>query len=266
MMNVEKVRFDPLNNREGERVEKPPADIEKARLEPLNRREGERVAKSFRNAVNESLIPLVESFRKQDKTESKIFPSPSIRLSAYEREIWQRFEADGKIPSLRFLIDIDGVLVDTDEKINAFIHAFMHGAVKDVIAISREKIGFSELRSLIRCRNAASGSKEKKNISIITDRFSAGVTCFPCFNDSERQSFEKHHIDVRTMVMKPISGVGNIFPDGDELRDDLIYYFGSSHTDEMLARRLRAHLAESGESSEKLIYVEIRPHEKRNVT
>ena len=266
MMNVEKVRFDPLNNREGERVEKPPADIEKARLEPLNVREGERFAKSFHDAVDETLIPLVESFGKKDGRELGESPLPSMHLSAYERDIWQRYATTGQKPSLRFLIDIDGVLVDTDEKINAFIHAFMHGAVKDVIAISREKIGFSELRSLIRCRNAASGSNEKKNISIITDRFSAGVTCFPCFNDSERRSFAKHHIDVRTMVMKPISSVGNIFPDGDELRDDLIYYFGSSHTDEMLARRLRAHLAESGESPEKLIYVEIRPHEKRNVT
>lgn len=221
----------------------------------------ERIERSFQGAVNRSLVPVVESMRKTDGNPGEMPEG----LSESETIVWEAAGKSGTEPKLRFLIDIDGVLLDTDEKIRDFFRALSSGSVHEAGDIAREKIGFSELRSLLRCRNAASGPEDEKRISIITDRLSRGAMCFPCFNRCEQEIFSDHGIEVRPMALKPVSSGKGFHEAEKEEKNDMIYYFGSSATDQKLARRIRERMSKDGDDPRRLVYVEIRPREERNV-
>lgn len=221
----------------------------------------ERLEASFPDAVNRSLVTAIESMRKNDG-----FPGEMPEgLSVYERNVWNRAETEGTVPELRFLIDIDGVLLDTDEKVRDFFRALSSGSVGEAREIANEKIAFSELRALLRCRNAASGPEDERRISVITDRLSRGAVCFPCFNRCEQELFSGHGIGVRPMAMKPISSGKGLFEAKKSDENDLIYYFGSSDTDRNLARRIRERMAKDGDKPERLVYVEIRQRGEKNI-
>lgn len=242
----------------------------------------ERISGSFADGVDESVVPLIEFLKNQIKSPEKeqVEPNLSENLSEYEKKVWKKAREKGEIPKVRFLVDIDGVLIDTDEKIAKLLEVFSKGSFKEVVGIVSGKIQPKELRNLFRCRNAAmlidpetkvgvqeSGDQieerqKMRGVSLLTDRFSQGTHCFPCFNKAEREVFENHGIQVQTSVLKPFA-LGSTAPvSGNE---DLIYYFGSSRTDQNFARRIRKNLQENGENPEKLIYIEIRQHFIRNI-
>ncbi len=258
-------------------------NTEKARLGELKSGpKFERISKSFGEGVEKSIVPLVEFLKNQSRhsEEQKAKPILPENLSEYEKAVWGNAEAKGEIPKVRFLIDIDGVLIDTDDKIFKLLKAFSRGSFEEVIGIVGGKIEPMELRNLFRCRNAAmivdeenevevqggeaaiEKSQGVRGISLLTDRLSQGTFCFPCFNKAERKVFEKHEIQVQTATLKPFA-LGSTAPSsGDE---DLIYYFGSSHTDQEFSRRIRVEMQRKGGKPEKLIYIEIQPREKRNI-
>ncbi len=175
-------------------------------------------------------------------------------------------------------------MIDTDKGLKDFILAFLKGNLKEAVGIAGGKIASNELRTLLRCRNASTqiGEKEEEHlnqahkrssdsenkwkdlreISLVTDRFPRGPKCFPCFNAFEKKLFEKHGVQVHTATLKPLASGDKVYRDEKE---DLIYYFGSSRTDQAFSRRIREKIAENGEDPEKLIYVEIQQHDKRNI-
>ena len=258
-------------------------DTKKARLGELKfEQESERVVESFGEGVDSSLVSLIEFLKRQSGQAEDQQAEPSLpeKLSEHEKIVWENAKAKGEIPKVRFLIDIDGVLIDTDEKIAKLLEAFSRGSFKEVIEIVGGKIEPKELRNLLRCRNSAMVVAEKveadvddrkmpiekrqkmRGISLLTDRLSQGTFCFPCFNKAEREVFEEHGVQVQSATLKPFATGEKVYRSRDE---DLIYYFGSSKTDQNLSRRIRQHMQKNGESPEKLIYIEIQPRQERNI-
>ena len=259
------------------------ADTEKQRMgELIFDRKFERISKSFADGVDESIIPLLEFLKKQSKNSADEQTGPTLpeNLSAHEKTVWENAKTTGDVPRVRFLVDVDGVLIDTEEKIKHLLFAFASGSFEEVVGILGGKIQSTELRGLLRCRNAAMIVAEKvevdvddrkmpiekrqkmRGISLLTDRLSQGIFCFPCFNQAEREVFEEHGVQVQSATLKPFATGDKVYRSGDE---DLIYYFGSSKTDQDLSHRIRQHIQENGENPEKLIYIEIQPRGKRNI-
>jgi len=187
------------------------------------------------------------------------------KLSEYEKSLID----GGRIPKINLLIDIDGVLIDTQSELKKIIKVMtsrlnLVKSTKEVLESAKDsKIPFDILKILLTARDQAS------EVHLVTDRPSYGPECFPCFGKKSLQPLEDHGLEVRTNVSKK-------FTDGRELvptieRNDIAYYIGSSDADHIYVKKIRAAMEknkikdESGRAEEspvpleKLKYLEVRP-------
>jgi|GEM_PF-4576129 len=241
----------PQNN-----IEEPkPVVREVEVVEEINKNEQpEFMAENFKSAINDrSLLGYAMAKDKEAWIENH-------ELSEFEKNLI----ADGREPKINLLIDIDGVLIDTESELKrlAEIMTTDFKVVKNtkeaVNFIKQSKIPYDVLKTLLQARDQA------EEVHLVTDRMGYGPCHFPCLGKAKRQVLEDHGLNLKTNAFKMFKSGEEFVPMIDQ--SDITYYIGSSGSDRMYVERIREAMAKSGEemSKEKLKYLEIMPHESRD--
>jgi len=193
---------------------------------------------------------------------------------ASDKEAWiaehelSEFEAsliaEGKKPKINLMIDIDGVLIDTESELKKLAEIMtsdfkvIKNAKEATSFIKQSKIPYDVLKTLLQARDQA------EEVHLVTDRMGYGPYYFPCLGKAKRQVLEDHGLNLKTNAFK-------MFKSGEEFvpmisQSDITYYIGSSNSDRMYVDRIREAMTKSGEemSENKLKYLEIMPHESRD--
>lgn len=221
--------------------------------------ETQRNCETFQEALSKNLIGILQT--KENKSTDAQEELQSEFLSSYEKKLFEQ----EKRPKINILIDIDGVLIDTEAKMGEALRILgkdMHllRNTKEAIEASRKaKIPFDSLRNVLKCK------RECENVVLVTDRFGVGPCYFPCFNRKGRKVFEGHGIDVSTDNYKFIP----YFADGKKFiplidEGDMTYYVGSSGSDRKYVEKMRREMDELGIPQEKLIYSHVQKNGRKN--
>lgn len=221
--------------------------------------ETQRNCESFQEALSENLIGALQIKESEvDEGKESFLPKD---LSPYEKKLFEQEQR----PKINILIDIDGVLIDTEAKIGEALRILgkdMHllRNTKEAIEASRKaKIPFDSLRNVLKCK------RECENVVLVTDRFGVGPCYFPCFNRKGRKVFEGHGIDVSTDNYKFIPYLA----DGKKFlplinEGDITYYVGSSGSDRKYVEKMRREMDDFGIPQEKLIYSHVQKNGHKN--
>jgi len=221
--------------------------------------ETQRNCESFQEALSENLIGALQE--KENKSYDAQEAPQLEFLSSYEKKLFEQEQR----PKINILIDIDGVLIDTEAKIGEALRIFgkdMHllRNAKEAIEASRKaKIPFDSLRNVLKCK------RKCENVVLVTDRFGVGPCYFPCFNRKGRKVFEGHGIDVSTDNYKFIPYLA----DGKKFlllidEGDITYYVGSSGSDRKYVEKMRREMEDLGIPQEKLIYNHVQKNCRKN--
>lgn len=251
-MNFEKAQTFPTYENEKETFLIEKNDAEKIK---------ERRAFDFDQAVQ---LTLLGDLMEKNENESKANFSRGDVFTKYENGL----VSEGKIPKINMLIDIDGVLIDTEAKIGEILEIFQKdfnalGNIKEAKKnINDTKIPFGSLRTLLKCKN------KSEQITLITDRFGKGPCHFPCFNKKGKAVFEKHGIGVQTDTYKfsPLKSPESLAPIVSTiLSNEITYYIGSSGSDRKYVKKLRDELRKIEARQDKLVYIHVEPENRRNI-
>ncbi len=215
---------------------------------------------TFQEALSKNLVGILDKKIKKENSQNEKNANEEF-LSNYEKELLEREES----PKINMLIDIDGVLIDTEAKIVEALKIFgkdMHliRNSKEAFEASRKaKIPFESLRGVLKCK------KHCINIVLVTDRFGVGPCYFPCFNKKGRKIFEEHGINVSTDNYKffpPLADGKKFLPMIKE--GDICYYIGSSGSDQKYVNKMRTEMKIEGIPEEKLKYIHVQENGRTN--
>lgn len=207
------------------------------------------LVESFQEAIeNRSLIGYLMAKNKEEYLESHNF-------SDFEKSL----VSDEKTPNVSLMIDIDGVLIDTEGELKKIydIMTSDFNILKNSANVSNlaknSKIPFSVLKTLLKARDQAS------EVHLITDRLGQGPCYFPCFGKEKRKTLNEHGINLKTNAFKMFLNGDGFLPMIE--KSDIVYYIGSSTSDRTYADRIRKSMNNRQEPipEEKLQYLEIAP-------
>ena len=219
-------------------------DSSKGKSAEKNRVENRR-AFSFEEAINQTLLGDVETIDQS-------------RLTPYERELIGKENVQ-----INLLIDVDGVLIDTEQEIKALATLLTQdwNIIDNIVAVKEKiqgsKIPFGIRRLLLACR------KKVENVILVTDRLGKGPCYFPCLGEDKKHVLKKHGISVHTDSFKALSAATEFTGLIDAA--DITYYIGSSGTDDKYVSKMRANIEKKHGSSEKLLYIKVNIYGKQSI-
>jgi 2-hydroxy-3-keto-5-methylthiopentenyl-1-phosphate phosphatase len=211
-----------FNNKEKISVSK-----EENKEELINPESPDFMAEDFKEAIyNRSLFGYMIADDKEKFLEEN-------NLSDYEKSL----VVDGKIPKMNLMIDIDGVLIDTEGELKKLAGIMtsdiniMKNTKEASEFIKKSKIPFSVLKVLLQARDQAN------EVHLVTDRMGRGPCHFPCLGKKKRQTLEDHNLNLKTNAFKMFSSGKEFVPMINEA--DITYYIGSSNSDRVYVDRIR---------------------------